>query len=526
MAGNVVNLDAMIPREDMAEVFDTRVGNQERIDIHHLDDNFFGEALRKPDFQRETAHWSPDKVVDLIRSFVDGDLIPAVILWKRAGNVFVIDGAHRLGALIAWVRDDYGDQRKSSEYFGGRIPEEQRRIAEQVRKTVNTLIGPYGEFASARKNPQNARPEIQARLANLAVNTIVAQWVPAVDAKAAEGSFFKINQAATPIDPTERRILKSRASPNAVAARAIVRGGTGHKYWTKYAIEAQAEIEQIAKHVHSALYEPPIGDGPVKTLDLPLAGRGYNALPFVFDLVNWANAVPEPKGQKETDGIEPDVDGSQTIKFLKAVKRSIDLLTGNAPMSLGLHPAVYCYTRGGEFQPAALLAVAEFISALEKKGQLKKFAAVRHTLEDFLIAHKDFITLTIKKTGAGKRSQPRIVRYLQFVTERLAEGLNDGQIVSALEGDEEFSYLQGASASSIRLGEAPTAAQGKAMPKSTKSASFLNAALQSPVRCALCGGLIHKNSISIDHVKRKGDGGGAAMQNAQVVHPYCNSIKG
>ena len=106
---------------------------QERIDIHHLDDHFFATRLRKPDFQRETAHWSPDKVVELVRSFVDADLIPAVILWQAGSFSFVIDGAHRLSALIAWVLDDYGDQKRSLEFFGGRISEEQRRVAERTR---------------------------------------------------------------------------------------------------------------------------------------------------------------------------------------------------------------------------------------------------------------------------------------------------------------------------------------------------------------------------------------------------------
>src|SRR5262245_49707111 len=115
---NVVNLDALIPRGDMAEPSDPAAVKLEKISIAHLDDQFFAVALRKPDFQRETAHWSPEKVCDLIRAFIDGDLIPAVILWQRGRNVFIIDGAHRLGALMAWVRDDYGDGRQSQEYFG------------------------------------------------------------------------------------------------------------------------------------------------------------------------------------------------------------------------------------------------------------------------------------------------------------------------------------------------------------------------------------------------------------------------
>ena len=58
MAINVVNLDALIPREDFfIEGGGERPGStgQERIDIDHLDNHFFVTRLRKPDFQRETA---------------------------------------------------------------------------------------------------------------------------------------------------------------------------------------------------------------------------------------------------------------------------------------------------------------------------------------------------------------------------------------------------------------------------------------------------------------------------------------
>jgi hypothetical protein len=72
-------------------------------------ESFFYPVLRKPDFQRETSEWDPKRVSDLISSFLSGDLIPAIILWNSGKYIFVIDGAHRLSALIAWVLDDYGD---------------------------------------------------------------------------------------------------------------------------------------------------------------------------------------------------------------------------------------------------------------------------------------------------------------------------------------------------------------------------------------------------------------------------------
>jgi len=51
------------------------------------------------------------------------------------------------------------------------------------------------------------------------------------------------------------------------------------------------------------------------------------------------------------------------------------------------------------------------------------------------------------------------------------------------------------------------------------------AALPNGARCDLCGALVHKNSVQFDHNMPRRDGGSAALENARVSHPYCNSIK-
>ena len=200
-----VNLDSLIPREDFAvEDRASSAPRLDRIDIHHFESSFFSYALRKPDFQRETAHWTPEKVVDLIRTFLDGNLIPAVILWQSGPHIFVIDGAHRMSALIAWVRNDYGDGLTSLAYFGGQVPDKQRKIAARTRDLIKSEIGSYDQYQAASKNLTAAPEPVQKRVSNLASIALIAQWVPAGDIDAAEDAFFKINQAATPIDPTEK----------------------------------------------------------------------------------------------------------------------------------------------------------------------------------------------------------------------------------------------------------------------------------------------------------------------------------
>ena len=57
----------------------------------------------------------------------------------------------------------------------------------------------------------------------------------------------------------------------------------------------------------------------------------------------------------------------------------------------------------------------------------------------------------------------------------------------------------------------------------TKSATFLNEAIDKALKCKICKGLIHVNSISTDHKIRKEDGGKGNPENAQLTHLFCNS---
>ncbi len=133
-----VNLDALISREDF-NVLDERAASvrSQTISIRDLEkDSFFYPVLRKPDFQRETAEWEQERIGQFVQSFLDGDLIPAIILWDSGSYIFVIDGAHRLSALIAWVHDDYGDGEISRRFFQHEIPTEQLEIAEKTRRYI------------------------------------------------------------------------------------------------------------------------------------------------------------------------------------------------------------------------------------------------------------------------------------------------------------------------------------------------------------------------------------------------------
>lgn len=506
-----VNLDALIPREDFEIIEDsTQSLSTQTIQIRDLEkEAFFYPVLRKPDFQRETGDWTPQKISDFVISFLNGDLIPAIILWHSGHYIFVIDGSHRLSALMAWVHDDYGDGEISRSFFEHRIPDEQIKAAEQTRRLISQKIDSFKEHKFATKHPDRVKPAILERAKRLASLALQLQWVKG-DAEKAEQSFFKINQQAAPIDKTELRLLKARRKPNALAARAIVRSGTGHKYWSKFPDEQQKNIQESAKEINSLLFNPPLKT-PIKTLDLPVAGRGYSSqtIPLVFDFVNLVNDV---QGDKE---IPDDPNGEKTITFLENAKRISYRMCSNHPSSLGLHPAVYFYSAKGRYQPTSFLGMVGLIKQFENEKYFDKFTKNRKKFEEFFLKYKSIPNQVTFKHGSGVKGFHALQTIFKIILDQIDRKKSEANIIKVLSTDKKFSYL--VFDNNLNVG------RGRDFTTEVKSAAFLRDALKAAVECKICGGLIHRNAISIDHIQRKEDGGVGTLDNAQLSHPYCNT---
>lgn len=526
-----VNLDALIPREDFSVKADAaaRSGKDPTISISHLAGGFgvFSSSLRKPDFQRETADWTPQKIVDLVRAFVDGELIPAIILWKGGGYNFVIDGAHRLSAVLSWIYDDYGDRSRSLSYFGEVIPPEQIRVARKTRTLIEKEIGHFSQYEVGIIDRSKVDSVIQRRLDNLSSHPMVAQWVETQDPKVAEDSFFKINEAATAIDNVEKRIIKTRQSAIAVASRSIARSGRGHKYWDRFANqEIEKQIESLSEEIFSSLFNPPMDEGPVQTGDLPIAGKGYHVLPFVYDLVNRSNGKEAAESsakvtEKSIKELPVDSDGTATIDHLRNVKRSLSYIVGKQPRSHGLHPLVYFWNRSGDFTSSAFFATLDFVEEIRRENKERSFVDVRRKMEDYIISNKEHVMRIPHKLGSGNRSIPWIAKYYKFVFDAVLAGKSNVEIDQLLESDKSFGFLVDGYSGQLRFTEN---VGGKAFSMSTKSAAFIMPFLRNGLRCEICGGLLHKKSMHVHHRELRSLGGAADMSNAGLTHPYCNSI--
>jgi len=507
-----VNIDAIIPREDFEVEENSSMGKKkETISIEDIKaDSFFFTTVRKPDFQRETNEWDEEKVVQFIKSFLDGDLIPAIILWRSSGGyLFVIDGSHRLSSLAAWVNDDYGDGEITKKFYDGVIPEEQIEIADKTRKLIDSKIGSYQDYKLALTQPNKVKKEIVEKAKNLGALAIQLQWVEG-DASKAENSFLKINQQAAPIDKTELKLIKSRKKANSIAARAIIRSGKGHKYWSKFNKKNQKEIQEIAEKINNILFNPKLRT-PIKTLDIPIGGKqsAATALPLILDFINISNDISFKKK------LPDDNTGDETIKLLKRTLKIAQLVNSNHPSSLGLHPVIYFYSKDGRHKPGLFYGIIKFIISLKEQKKINDFIETRANIEN-IIWHYDYLMQQIhRKYRGAQKSYPYVANFLLESVALLKDGLNEKEVITKLI-ENNFKYLTIDNTTFEETGK-------KDFSTNRKSAVYIKEAIESAPKCKICNGLIHTNSISIDHKHRKEDGGLGRISNGQLTHPYCNT---
>src|SRR3546814_18178210 len=108
------------------------------------------------------------------------------------------------------------------------------------------------------------------RIHIISTRALPIQWVNG-DVDKAEASFFKINTKGTPLDNIEELLLQNRHKPIAIAARAIIRAGKGHKYWSRFDDEIAEQVESDAKQINELLLVLEI-QSPNKTIDINIGG--------------------------------------------------------------------------------------------------------------------------------------------------------------------------------------------------------------------------------------------------------------
>lgn len=514
-----VTLDALIPREDFDILSELGGNNNTRnkstLSIEDLKyDSFFFSALRKPIFQRETNEWEPSKICGIIESFIESELIPSIILWRNQGGyIFVIDGAHRLSSLGAWINDDYGDGEISRQYYGNFISQEQLDIAQKTRELINNKIGSYKEIFSITRNPTITTDENKKRIAkNLGALAIQLQWVEG-NADKAEDSFLKINQCATKISDAELELIENRDKAYALAARAIVRAGQGYQYWSKFSNDSQNKILDNAKKIHRIMFgEVPINVDDINSFSIGGAQSSSLTLDVVTQTVKICNGITDEK--KAEIGSEKNV-----IDMLRNTLKILQYIHSKEKFSLGLHPFVYFYSDLGKHKIGSYYGMLLFVKNLISNNKLNSFIEIRGRFEEVVYAYSFIVQQIVRKYRQSKRAYDKIANYFSDLMEIIIDNPKSSseEIVNRLRDLSEYKYLQTEIIDNEEVDIRSNFSRGRR--QQIKLKTFIS----NLPKCPICGGYLDNYSISVDHIVRKSDGGSNAKVNGQVTHLYCNT---
>ena len=207
--------------------------------------------------------------------------------------------------------------------------------------------------------------------------------------------------------------------------------------------------------------------------------------------------------------------GPVTVDTLQKTWKVLSVINGTDAACLGLHPAIYFYSHAtGKHQPSALMAVIRWLSEFTSE-QFEKFTVVRKQFEDFLASNSRILGDAISRRGSRGRAVPTLIDYYKLVLQELLNWKDESQIYEAMKQNPRLAPF------SIKLPDFNE--YGPTFSSEVKSYTLITDALASAPTCKICGARYHPDSVNIDHLKPKEEGGKGTPDNARPTHIYCNS---
>lgn len=334
--------------------------------------------LRKPDFQRQTNAWTPQKCVDFLDSVLRGWLVPHVILWEKPGSSirYILDGAHRVSVVKAWMENDWGDSVEARHHYSRQDREKIEEAAEETRRLVKKQIGDFKEF----RQELDALGELdefeilqlapEKRLLFSFFNSIddtglLVHWAENNSYEEVAQSFVRINKGGQPLDDFEVFLIEHRQSSFVRAIMSIANSGVGNNWPPSKSLSKtlQNRLEQfptLASNIHSRLFEPtyeiPPTDVNQPFLPTPPYLRKHlylrEILPILVnnEIIRGQNAFANlVKGDEYNATPQVIINSGYNILHSTETKlKHLTALTNTEPLSLDIVPIFYWYNRKGQ----------------------------------------------------------------------------------------------------------------------------------------------------------------------------------
>jgi len=516
--------------------------------------------IRKPDFQRETNAWSPEQCIFFLDSVVRGRIIPSIILWHNRENTFiyVLDGAHRLSVIRAWMLDDWGD--KADSYYARRDQAWISEVAQATRELVHREIGAFADYEQAFQEysrladhgdaPKKMMGDIRFSKAKFyqemvaSHKTLYVQWENG-DYKSAEQSFLRINRSGQPLDPWESNLIEYRKSSYARSIMCIANGGERGHYWPEPAEEEMApDVAQLitsfstrATSIYKCLFVPPyrlpVSDLNVPFMVAPAYFQKHKYLLEVIPLIAYQQIALSDEEQLQLLKQDAAVSAETIVKnadyLLSAMHDKLEHLTSptHSSKSLSIVPLFYWYNQKGQYTRVLFYGFIYWLfSGTDAEITQRKliFSAHRGRFERILFDLKSQISTLQEKGGAGLKGTPRVARFFQSFVDLLNRE-------AALAGDS--SELRDAVVGLIdgrdhlASGRAPTPKRSRLYSTGDKSQINVRELFDHAVRCHICSGVVNlqQGGLQYDHVTDFAVTKVTDPDTGKPTHPFCNNHK-
>lgn len=509
------------------------------------------ERLKKPDFQRETNAWSPVQCRDFIESVFLGRIIPSIILWKSEENgiTYILDGAHRLSIIRAWMTDDYGDKRLN--YYERRDKSHINKIAEDTRTLINSKIGSFQEFRNsydklqklikegeAPKKRMEEREFLQANFYSDVIgsnSSLYAQYETG-NYESAEQSFLRINRQGQALDPWEATLIEYRKGSYSRTIMHIANGGENGHYWPNQHLSNDDQdkvntFSKLSNDIYTKLFVPPFAI-PIQELTVPIfvAPAYFQKHVYLLELIPllvWNQIAINAEDQIEILKKDFQKDTTTVIEnadqILTKLNYRLEHLssTKNNPQSLSLVPLFYWYNHRGQHLRALLYGFTYWLfngSETDIFDRKIIFSANREKIEYILFYYKQEIAALAAKSGAGLKA----ARSMSDFFEDLITLLHTQKNIKLEEEDFEKEILK---LTHSKRQSKSVKRNGRSFTKRDKSQSNINELFTSSVRCHICGGVVNLKygGIQYDHVEEFRKVKETDPENMRPTHPFCNN---
>lgn len=144
-------------------------------------------------------------------------------------------------------------------------------------------------------------------------------------------------------------------------------------------------------------------------------------------------------------------------------------------------------------------------------NKLKLFTKNRERFENFIYKYDYIIDQINRNARSSKKSAKMISELYYIIIQKFDNNKSEAEILQYILS--EYPNIKTVDDSTTH----------PLFHSNLKNATYISAALNNVLRCPICGGAIHTNSTSMDHINRKREGGSDCVTNTQITHPYCNT---